>query len=124
MAQFTRFALVGGLCTGIQYVLLAAGVEWFGLGAVAASTTGYLASSVVNYLLNRRYTYGSTAPHSGLVLRFVIVLICGLALNALCMQLLHGYLHWHYAVAQLIAALGNMLWNFCAHRYWTFSRKP
>lgn len=116
--------MVGGLCTGIQYLLLVAGVEWFGLRAVTASTAGYLASSVVNYLLNRRYTYGSCAPHSRLVLRFAAVLASGIALNALCMQLLHGYLQWHYLAAQLIATAGNLLWNFSAHRWWTFSRKP
>lgn len=124
LAQFMRFALVGGLCTGIQYALLAVGVEWLGLGAVTASTAGYLLSAIVNYLLNRRFTYGSNAPHKRLALRFVIVLVSGLALNALFMQLLHGYLQWHYVVAQLLATVGNLLWNFCAHRWWTFSRKP
>ncbi len=117
-----RFALVGALCTGIQYLLLAIGVEWLGLGAVIASTLGYLVSAAANYLLNRRYTYASSAPHARLVWKFVVVLATGLTLNALFMQLLQGYLQWHYVLAQLVATAGNLLWNFCAHRYWTFSR--
>jgi len=116
-----RFLLVGALCTGIQYLLLIMGVEWFGVDAVLASTLGYLASAAINYLLNRRYTYASGAPHTMLVWRFVTVLAIGSVLNALFMLLLHGYLHWQYALAQLFATGGTLIWNFCAHRYWTFS---
>ncbi|MEO6080390.1 MAG: GtrA family protein [Steroidobacteraceae bacterium] len=122
VAQFLRFAMVGALCTVIQYLLLAAGVEWLEMDAVVASTLGYLASAVANYLLNRRYTYGSGAPHATLVLRFVAVLVTGLALNTLFMQLLHGYLQWQYMLAQLCATAVNLLWNFSAHRHWTFLR--
>jgi putative flippase GtrA len=119
--QFMRFLLVGALCTVCQYVLLIMGVEWLGVDAVLASTLGYLASAAINYLLNRRYTYASGAPHAVLVWRFVAVLAAGSALNALFMLLLHGYLHWQYALAQLFATGGTLIWNFCAHRYWTFS---
>lgn len=122
LAQFMRFVQVGMLCTGIQYILLAIGVEGLGLGAVAASTLGFLASSAVNYVLNRRYTYASNASHAVLVCRFVAVLAIGLLLNGLVMQLLHGYLHWQYVVAQLVATGATLLWNFSAHRCWTFSR--
>jgi putative flippase GtrA len=123
LQQFMRFLLVGALCTGIQYLLLVMGVELLGLDAVLASTLGYLTSAAVNYLLNRRYTYASGAPHSALVWRFVTVLAIGSVLNALFMQLLHGYLHWSYVLAQLFATGGTLVWNFCAHRCWTFSRR-
>jgi putative flippase GtrA len=122
LPQFSRFAAVGALCTAIQYGLLGIGVEWLGAGAVAASTAGFVVSAGVNYLLNRRFTWGSNAPHRALVWRFVCVLGAGLLLNALFMQLLHGYLHWHYLLAQLLTTGINMLWNFTAHRYWTFAR--
>lgn len=120
--QLARFAVVGLLCTGVQYVLLVTGVEWLGMGAVVASTLGYLSSAIANYLLNRRYTYASHAPHAVLVARFVAVLGMGSVLNALLMQLLHGWLHWQYVVAQVFATAVILLWNFIAHRYWTFSR--
>jgi putative flippase GtrA len=121
-AQFLRFAQVGALCTGIHYALLTGGVEWLGLDAVLASTAGFVASAVVNYLLNRRYTYASTASHAVLVWRFVAVMGVGLMLNALLMRLLHGYLGWHYVLAQVFATAGTLSWNFLAHRQWTFSR--
>ncbi len=121
-AQFSRFLLVGILCTGIQYAMLAAGVEWLGLRAVVASTTGFLLSAVLNYLLNRRYTYGSRASHASLIWKFTLVMAAGLLLNGLFMQVLHGYLHWHYLLAQLLTTGITMFWNFLAHRFWTFAR--
>jgi putative flippase GtrA len=122
MPQFFRFALVGAVCTAIQYGLLVAGVEGLGADAVVASTLGYLASAVASYLLNRRYTFDSGAPHAALVWKFVLVLGAGLILNALFMQLLHGYLQWHYVLAQLVVTCASLIWNFSAHRAWTFSR--
>jgi len=120
--QFLRFVLVGALCTAIHYLLLAAGVEWLGVEAVVASTFGYLVSAVVNYLLSRSYTFASAAAHAALVWKYVLVLGAGLLLNALFMQLLHGYLEWHYVLAQLVATCVNLVSNFIAHRAWTFSR--
>jgi putative flippase GtrA len=122
LPQFSRFALVGILCTGIQYAVLGAGVEWLGLRAVLASTGGFLLSASVSYLLNRRYTYDSTASHSSSIAKFASVLGAGLLLNVLFMQVLHGYLHWHYALAQLLTTGITMIWNFLAHRFWTFAR--
>jgi putative flippase GtrA len=89
---------------------------------VQASALGYLVSAAVSYLLNRRYTYASGAPHAAAAWKFGVVMVTGLAINSLFMQLLQGYLHWHYMPAQLVATAGSLAWNFCAHRYWTFSR--
>ena len=122
LPQFSRFVLVGAVCTGIQYAILGLGVEWLGLSAVAASTIGFLLGAVANYLLNRRYTFNSAAPHVVSIGKFAAVVSTGLLLNALFMQLLHGYLHWGYVLAQLFATGGTLIWNFCAHRCWTFSR--
>jgi putative flippase GtrA len=118
--QFSRFVLVGLVCTGLQYLLLVAGVEWLRLNAVFASAVGYLVSAGLSYALNRRITFGSLAPHRRALLRFVVVMAMGLLLNSACMQLLHGALQWHYVLAQLLATAMTTLWNFIAHRSWTF----
>jgi putative flippase GtrA len=119
--ELLRFLLVGGLCTLLQYLLLIAGVEFLHLDAVAASTAGFLASAAVNYLLNRRFTWVSTVPHPVAVRRFLTVLAIGLALNVLGMRLLHGYLHWHYVLSQVLTTMVTVSWNFAGHRHWTFA---
>lgn len=124
LPEFGRFVVVGIVCTVLQYLLLAAGVEWAGLAPVPASCAAFLASASVSYLANRRYTYASTAPHRRAGPRFLSVVAAGLLLNALFMQLLHGYLGLHYLPAQVLTTVVTMIWNYIAHRLWTFASAP
>jgi len=119
--ELLRFLLVGGFCTALQYLVLVTGVEFARVDAVYASASGFLLSAVVNYLLNRRFTWASLAPHRVAARRFATVLLIGLALNVLGMRLLHGYLHWHYVFAQVLTTVVTLLWNFTGHRRWTFA---
>ena len=119
--ELLRFLLVGGFCTALQYLVLVAGVEFAHADAVYASTAGFLLSAAVNYLLNRRFTWASDAPHSVAVGRFITVLVIGVVLNMLGMRLLHGYLRWHYVLAQVLTTVVTLLWNFNGHRRWTFA---
>lgn len=121
LPQFARFVAVGALCTLLQYLVLAAGVEWLGAAVVPASSAGFVLSACLNYLLNRRYTYASTLPHRRAAPRFVVVLATGLLINALFMLLLHGYLGLHYLPAQVLTTVVTMIWNYMAHRLWTFA---
>jgi len=120
LPQFSRYAQVSVVSAVIQYSTLAAGVA-LGAGAVAASCAGYLLGAYTGYVLNRGYTYSSRAAHASAVPRYVAVIAVGLLLNALFMHLLHGYLGWHYLLAQVLTTGITMIWNFTAHRHWTFS---
>jgi putative flippase GtrA len=119
--ELLRFLLVGGFCTTLQYLVLVTAVEFAHADAVIASAAGFLLSAVVNYLLNRRFTWASKVPHGVASRRFATVLLIGLALNVLGMRLLHGYLHWHYVLAQVLTTVVTLLWNFTGHRRWTFA---
>jgi putative flippase GtrA len=120
-SQLLRFIVVGAICTGLQYLVLVAAVEWGGADALIASGAGFLLSAALNYLLNRRFTWASSVAHRAAVRRFALVVASGLLLNLLGMRLLHGYLHWHYVPAQVLTTLVTLLWNFAWHRYFTFA---
>ena len=119
--QLLRFVAAGSACTLLQYLVLVLGVELAGADALLASGTGYLAGAVLNYVLNRRYTFGGSAAHRTAVVRFGVVVASGLALNLAGMRLLHGHLRWHYLYAQVLVTLLVLLWNFAWHRQWTFA---
>ena len=120
-AQLLRFVAVGGLCTFLQYLLLILAVEWRGADAILASGAGFGASAVLNYVLNRRYTFGGGPGHRTAIARFMIVVASGLLLTFAGMRLLHGYLGWHYLHAQVLVTLLVLLWNFAWHGLWTFA---
>ncbi|MGA8706164.1 MAG: GtrA family protein [Steroidobacteraceae bacterium] len=118
--KFGRFLLVGGLCTILQYALLILFVEEVHLSPTAASTIGYVASSLVNYLLNYSFTFKSTAEHRRSMPRFVVIALCGVALNAAVTFVGTAVLGLHYLLAQVIATCLTLGWNFVANLRWTF----
>lgn len=122
LLQFSRFGAVGAIGTAAHYALFIALVEVTGADPVGASTAGALLGALVNYILNRRYTFRSARRHREALPRFLAVAAAGLAFNAGLMLLLVEGLNMHYLLSQVIATLGVLLWNFSANRLWTFGK--
>ncbi|MBS0172538.1 MAG: GtrA family protein [Nitrospira sp.] len=122
-SQFSRFLFVGGFATALQYVILISLVQGWGVDAVAASTAGFLVSAIFNYVLNRRFTFISEVAHARAFPRFIAVAVGGLAINAAVVWLLVDTAGLHYLLAQVIATLIALVWNFVCNRIWTFSAR-
>lgn len=119
--QLSVFLFIGGVCTGLHYVILIAFVRLGLLDPVWASALGFCISAVLNYLLNRRLTFCSTRTHRSAAPRFVGVALSGLVINTGLIALLNGVLGWHYLFAQVIATGATLVWNFVLHKIWTFA---
>ena len=120
--QFIRFLLVGGIATALHYAILILLVQTGLARAVVASSIGFAASAVLNYSLNRHVTFRSSRPHAQAAPRFVLVACTGLGINAALLWLLHGPGSQHYLIAQVLATLGTIVWNFALNRLWTFAK--
>jgi len=118
--QLLRYTLVGAAGTLAQYVILVALVEGAGVDVVAASTLGAVAGALVNYALNRRYTFGGASPHVRSLPRFLAVAAAGIGLNAVVLALLAGYTALPYLAAQVIATALVLVAGFVANRRWSF----
>lgn len=118
--KFGRFLLVGVVCTALQYGLLILLVEVFRLQPTPASTIGYIASSVVNYLLNYSFTFRSSADHRRALPRFLLIALCGLALNAAITYVGTAVMGLQYLLAQVLATGATLVWNFLVNLRWTF----
>lgn len=122
-ATFGRFLVVGGISTSVHYLVLAAAVEWLGRTPVVGSGLGFAVGAVVSYLLNRRHTFRSDAPHAQAVLRFVLVLAVGLGLNLLLMQVFTARWGWPYLLAQMLTTGLVLFWHFAGHALWSFTHR-
>ncbi len=122
--DFSRFLLVGGSATALMYGLLILQVECLGADAVPSSGIAYGASSVFNYWANYHWTFASTQRHTRAIWRFVLIALGGLLLNVLLMQILVAVVNWPYLPAQFMTTILVLLWNFFAHRHWTFANAP
>ena len=78
--------LVAVIATAVQYAVLIAAVS-AGWQPGSARAWDLLLGAVVNYLLNRRFTFRSDMPHGTARLAFHVVMGVALALNMLLMQL-------------------------------------
>ena len=89
-------------------------------GVVAASTAGAIVGAAVNYLLNHRFTFASSAAHGRALPRFAAVAAGGIALNALVLAGMLALVGPHYLVAQVVATLAVLVAGYLANRAWTF----
>jgi putative flippase GtrA len=119
-AQFLRYAGAGAVGTALHYAVLIALVQLARTDAVAASTAGAVCGALVNYALNRRYTFASAAPHARALPRFALVAAAGVALNALVMAAVLALAGPHYLVAQVVATGAVLAAGYLANRAWTF----
>jgi putative flippase GtrA len=118
--QFSSFVAVGFIATVVHYSFLIGLVEIAGVSAVTAALMGYGAGGTVSYLLSRRHVFRSHAPHDEAVSRFVIVAAVGFGLTYVFMSLLVHGARVPYLPAQIVTTGILLLWNFAAHRIWTF----
>lgn len=116
--QFSRFFIVGATSALVQFSILIGLVEFFSIKPIFASTLGYLAGTLINYLLNHYFTFKSRLSHQQALLRFSLNSLFGIFINFLMMYLLLHY--YPYLLSQVLTSIIILSWNFLIHRYWTF----
>lgn len=120
LRQFSSFVAVGFIAAAVQYSVLIGLVEGAGIHAVTAALIAYAAGGVVSYGLSRRHVFPSTVPHHAAAARFAIVAAVGFGLTYLFMSVLVTRAKLPYLLAQVVTTGMVMLWNFIAHKMWTF----
>lgn len=117
--QLLRYALVGGLATGVHYALMAGLLrsDWL---PVAASTSGAVLGALVAYAANRRWTF-ATEHSAARLLRFMAVAALGVLLNAMLLATIHYWLFQSIIVAQLLTTAGVFVATFLINRNWSFA---
>ncbi|MES2187014.1 MAG: GtrA family protein [Pseudomonadota bacterium] len=124
-ALFVKYAAVGAVGTAGHYATLVLCVELLHMPPAPASALGAVVGAVTNYLLNRRFTYGSQLPHGATLPKFAATALLGVGLNAGLMALLAGALGLHYLLSQCVATVLIMAFTFLLNTAWTFKpRRP
>ncbi len=119
--RFLSFSGVGAAATGLQYLLLILLVEWLGVTPLPASVLSYLASALANYFANYHLTFRSNLRHRRVLPRFALIAGGGLLLNAVVFYIANTLLGMIYLLAQVIATVIVLAWNFTMNHLWSFS---
>ncbi len=129
LRQFLRFAAVGLSGTAVQYLTLYFAHDTLALlSAQNASGIGYLLGSVVNYVLNYFFTFGSSKSHSEAASKYFSILAVGWCINYTLMGMVPQHLiwgeRWNHWITQLFSTGVVLLWNFAGSKWWAFKHQP
>jgi putative flippase GtrA len=119
--QFIDFAAVGIVGTAAHFATLVVLVQSYGWPPAGATTAGFLVGALVNYGLNYRLTFQSSARHAVALPRFLAIALLSMLLNLAIVWLL---VHWqgkHYLIGQVVATVVVLVVNFVANRALTFA---
>lgn len=121
--RFVTFAGVGLVGTGAHFLILLVWVEGAGLPPLSGTAIGFVTGALVNYWLNYRFTFRSTAFHRAALPKFMLVAAVGFCLNLFFMMAGTRWTPLHYLVVQVLATGAVLFWGFSANSLWTFKGK-
>ncbi|WP_219210859.1 GtrA family protein [Variovorax boronicumulans] len=121
--QFVRFLIVGGGATLVQYLAFGLGLRITDGSATVVSSVAYLLGSIVSYALNYTFTFASEQPHRRVVPKFYLMVLSGWLLNTALMAFMTGRLEMNAWLAQALATMTCLVWNFLVSRIFVFGDK-
>lgn len=124
--KLARFVIVGGtsflIQAGCYYVFTR--YIFTDLPLLASFILALVISAEQNYASHRSWTFNDQKSDSGSAVRYVIVLLAGLVLNAGIFWFGQDVLHIYDMIVIVIAGAGVPLVTYFSHRYFTFRSRP
>lgn len=118
IAQFIKFGIVGVIAFLIDYGLMVALTEFFGVPYLISNTISFTVSVVFNYVASMRYVFERRDDMSRRreFIIFVVLSIIGLILNDLFMWLFVSVWFIDYRIAKIIVTVLVAIWNFVTRK--------
>ena len=118
IAQFMKFGIVGVIAFLIDYGLMVALTEFFGVPYLISNTISFTVSVVFNYVASMRYVFERRDDMSRRreFIIFVVLPIIGLILNDLFMWLFVSVWLIDYRIAKIIVTVLVAIWNFVTRK--------
>lgn len=118
--RLAKFALVGGLNTGVDFAVFCLMVYAAGMTSLWAQILSYSAGLANSYLWNRLWTFGVKKQHKfGEILRFIGVNLMSFAAAT---AVLLGLEQWGIgsAAAKAVSVTVSLAVNYFGYRIWVF----
>ena len=126
-ATLARHQLASAVATAADFALMTLLVEFAGAAPAAATLAGALLGAVINFTLNRRFTFRTAeqGPAGPEALRYAAVSAASAVLNATGEYIGTVWLGAPYLLVRVVVSLAVSLgWNFPLHRSWVFQSAP
>ena len=119
--QLGRYTVAGGTALATHVAVLSLLVELTPINKTLASAVGFACAVPVNYSLQHRFVFNSRGMHGVRFVRYVLVTLSTMTLNALAFWTLAEILHVYYVTAQLTTTALIFMMNFVVNRFYTFA---
>jgi putative flippase GtrA len=119
LEQLARFNVVGVLNTAVDFMVFFL-LDSLGLPYLPAQTCSYACGIANSYLCNKFWTFGTSGPRAGELVRFVTVNLAGLGLSLMLVYLFHGLLSLSLFPAKAAATFFTMVVTFLGNKLWVF----
>lgn len=118
--RLIRFVLVGGSSTVLAISLTWLFVDGLHLYVTLGSTIALTLTALFNYSLHYYWTFTSDAPHGWVLIKYLLMCLGALVVNALVMHFGVMLFSVHYLYVQLVANVAVTLWSFSISSLWVF----
>ncbi|MFZ1829633.1 MAG: GtrA family protein [Candidatus Competibacteraceae bacterium] len=110
--QLLRFLVVGGVNTGIGYMIIFGGMYILNLSPEVSNVLGYGFGLLVAYTLHRNFTFRSKGHHSEEFMGFLVVFAIAFGLNFVTLYVSVRQLGIHEGVSQVISGAVYILSSY------------
>jgi putative flippase GtrA len=119
--RFAAFSFVGGLCLGLNVVVLWALTSGLGIHYLASTAIAFSAITPLGFLLNKVLTFRTHQRYAVIELpRYIAAMAGSFVANLALMYLLVSVLGVWYLPASLLVAATLLIVNFVSSDRWSF----
>jgi putative flippase GtrA len=124
-SRFIAFGLVGGLCLGLNTLVLWALTSGLGVHYLVSTVVAFSAITPLGFLLNKVLTFRTRREYAPVELpRYVLAMGASFFANIALMYLLVSVLGLWYLPASLLVAMTLLVVNFLTSDRWSFRVRP
>ena len=118
IAQFMKFGIVGVIAFIIDYGVMIFLTEVFGVPYLISTTISFVVSVIFNYFASMRFVFKRKDDMSRRreFIIFVVLSVCGLAINDVLMWLMVDSLFIDYRLSKIVVTVVVAVWNFVTRK--------
>ena len=118
IAQFMKFGIVGVIAFIIDYGVMIFLSEVFGVPYLISTTISFVVSVIFNYFASMRFVFKRKDDMSRRreFIIFVVLSVCGLAINDVLMWLMVDSLFIDYRISKIVVTVVVAVWNFVTRK--------